>query len=95
MAFINKVINWFIKMYNIVKNWALANKKAATIIAAAVVVVIAFVVLFFTVIKPSWDYSHKEVGETGYTQSQIDEIAEWWQSGQPQIGQEGNIDLEK
>lgn len=93
MEFINKVINGILKAFHAVKLWVIANKKASVIIAVAVIV-IAFVILFFTVIKPKWEYKNKEVGDTGYTQSQIDEIADWWESGL-HVGQEGDIDLDK
>ena len=78
MEIINKISNWFANIFNIVKGWVLVNKKLSIIIAVAVVAVLAFAVLFFTVIKPKWDYSHKKVGDTGHTQSEIDEIGDWW-----------------
>lgn len=91
MEFINKIINGILKAFYAVKKWVLANKKP-TIIAVAAVVIIVFTILFFTVIKPKWEYKNKPVGDSGYTQSQIDEIADWWQND-AKVENEGDSQL--
>ena len=88
---------WVKTLYLTVKQFVLANKKLSMIIAIALVAVIVILVVVFGFIKPKWDYSHKEVGDTGYTQSEIEEIGDWWQEyiQGDNIYNEGNMPLEK
>ena len=53
---------------------------------------VALILIFFLIIKPKWDYSHKKL-DNGYTQSEIDEIYEWWKDYDG-IKQEGTIPTE-
>lgn len=85
---------WVKTLYLTVKQFVLANKKLSMIIVIALVAVIVVLVVVFGFIKPKWDYSHKEVGDTGYTQSEIDAIADWW-NNEAHVENEGSTPLEK
>lgn len=84
-------------VYLSVKNFVITYKKASIITAASVVLVAVILVVVFCIIIPRWEYSHKLVGDTGYTQSEIDEIGDWWQEyiQGDNIYNEGNMPIDK
>lgn len=64
-----------------IKNFVLSHKKASIITAIAVAVVAIVLVVVFCIIIPKWNYSNKVVTTIDghdYTQSEIDEIGDWW-----------------
>lgn len=97
MSFMDKISRFFSTVCAKIKAFVLLHKKISLAVAIAVAVIIVALIVVFVFVKPKWDYSHKPVGDTGYTQSQIDEIGDWWSEyiKGDNIYNEGNTPMEK
>ncbi len=79
MKFLDKIKHFFLRVFACFKQ----NKKLTIITLSVLAVIVVALLVFFLIIKPKIDYPQKivyvDAGGKEYTQSDIDELGDWWE----------------
>ena len=101
MCDFKKILNVFLAF---IKKWLekglmfiVKHKKESRITAIVLAALVVLLIIFFVFIKPKIDYKHKvvlEINGNEYTQEKIDDIGDWWSSGDFSVIQEGDKNVD-